>query len=167
VYTPKHKKIYGSTSKQESALQINGGRICLLYRTAQTAITHISTAMMTNAIIIVNIADFFFKDVERMKIFLDDTRETPSKLFNCVRTYEQCITLLSVFTNDIEFIDLDYNLGKNSYSGLDVLIYMHDNGIYPNHINIHSSHERGASKMMEYAEKYFPNSSVTANKVRA
>jgi hypothetical protein len=102
-----------------------------------------------------------------MKIFLDDTREiSPKYAYSCVRTYDECITLLSVFSKDVEFISLDYNLGRNSkYSGYDVLVYMYENGIYPNRINIHSSHQNGAPKMMEYAEKYFPNAIVTANKI--
>lgn len=103
-----------------------------------------------------------------MKIFLDDTREPPSELFSCVSTYEECIVLLDIFANNIELIDLDYNLGRDStFSGLDVLVYMKEHGIQPPHINIHSSHERGEPKMVEYAEKYFPNSIVTDNKIRA
>jgi hypothetical protein len=100
-------------------------------------------------------------------VFLDDTREIPSKYaYSCVRTYEECITLLSVFSEEVEFISLDYNLGKNSkYSGYDVLVFMYENGIHPNHINIHSSHQNGAHKMKEYTEKYFPNTIVTANKI--
>lgn len=106
------------------------------------------------------------KDVNAcMKIFLDDTRDKPSNTFNCASTYEQCIELISVFSKDIEFIDLDYNLGRNSeYSGLDVLVYMHEHEIQPAHINIHSSHERGSHEMMKYAKRCFPNSIVTSNK---
>lgn len=108
------------------------------------------------------------KDVRSVKVFLDDTRDAPSGSFCCARTYEDCILLLSVFSNDVEFLDLDYYLGRNAkYSGLDVLVFMKEHGIHPNHINIHSSHETGAPKMLEYARKYFPNSIVTANKIRA
>lgn len=106
--------------------------------------------------------------MESVKIFLDDTREPPSELFSCVSTYGDCIALLDLFAKDVEFIDLDYNLGQDSeHTGLNVLIYMHGHGIQPPHINIHSSHERGAPEMTEYAQKHFPNSRVTANKVRA
>lgn len=46
---------------------------------------------------------------------------------NCVRTYKQCITLLSVF-KDIDAINLDYDLGGEE-TGLDILIYMKQNNI--------------------------------------
>ena len=102
-----------------------------------------------------------------VKIFLDDTRDAPLGSFCCVSTYEDCIILLSAFSNDVEFLDLDYYLGEDSKcSGLDVLVFMKEHGIHPNHINIHSSHETGAPKMLEYVRKYFPNSLVTTNKFR-
>ena len=101
-----------------------------------------------------------------MKIFLDDTRDAPSSSFCCVSTYEECITLLSLFSNDVEFLDLDYNLGRNAkYSGLDVLVYMNEHGIQPTHINIHSSHEHGGPKMVDFSKAHFPNSLITENKI--
>ena len=48
-----------------------------------------------------------------MKIFVDDKRDFSEVQlcgYNCVRTYKQCITLLSVF-KDIDAINLDYDLG--------------------------------------------------------
>lgn len=48
-----------------------------------------------------------------MKIFVDDKRTFSAAKkygYNCVRTYQQCITLLSVF-KDIDTINLDYDLG--------------------------------------------------------
>ena len=45
-----------------------------------------------------------------MKIFVDDKRDFSEVQlcgYNCVRTYKQCITLLSVF-KDIDAINLDY-----------------------------------------------------------
>jgi hypothetical protein len=43
---------------------------------------------------------------------------------------------------------------------------MHKHIIKPKHINIHSSHQVGASKMREYAEKNFPDTIVTTNKIK-
>ncbi len=101
-----------------------------------------------------------------MKIILDDTRAFPKGDFNCVRTYESCILLLSVFRDKLEFISLDFHLGSGAkHTGLDVLIYMHQNGVQPKQINIHSCHERGVPLMSAYAEKNFPNAMVTANKL--
>lgn len=39
-----------------------------------------------------------------MKIFLDDSREiNPKYSYSYVRTYEECIILLSVFSKDIKY----------------------------------------------------------------
>ena len=65
-----------------------------------------------------------------MKIFVDDKRdfsEVQLYGYNCVRTYKQCITLLSVFKN-VDVINLDYDLGRTE-TGLDILFYMKQNNI--------------------------------------
>ncbi|RGS41217.1 cyclic-phosphate processing receiver domain-containing protein, partial [Holdemanella biformis] len=57
-----------------------------------------------------------------MKIFVDDKRdfsEVQLYGYNCVRTYKQCITLLSVF-KDIDAINLDYDLGGECITLLSV-----------------------------------------------
>ena len=97
-----------------------------------------------------------------MKIFLDDTREFPDKMYgyNCVRDYKTCTTLIDIFKNDLEFISLDYDL-NDEYSGLDVLKYIKDNGIMPKGINIHSTHSNGRIKMLESAKKNFYDCEIT------
>jgi hypothetical protein len=101
-----------------------------------------------------------------VRIFFDDSRQNPNKTYNLARTYEDCVEFLDLCPKDIEFIDLDYNLGRNSeHDGLDVLVYMNEQGIQPTHINIHSSHERGSPMMVEYAKTHFPNSLVTDNMI--
>lgn len=83
-----------------------------------------------------------------MKIFVDDKRDfTEVQLYgyNCVRTYKQCITLLSVFKN-VDVINLDYDLGGQE-TGLDILIYMKENNIEVKEIYIHSTHLEGVRKM--------------------
>lgn len=73
---------------------------------------------------------------------------------------------MEIFKDDLKFVSLDYHLGSNSiYSGYDVLLYMYENKIYPEHINIHSDHETGAEKMYRYAKENFPNSLITRNKL--
>ncbi|NCD07591.1 MAG: cell division protein FtsJ [Spirochaetia bacterium] len=98
-----------------------------------------------------------------MKIFLDDYRPFPDEKggFNCVRTFEDCINLLNVFKS-IDFISLDYDL-SSKHTGLDVLMYMYENDIKPDHINIHSSHPDGSSEMLSYAEKFFKDVTITNN----
>ena len=100
-----------------------------------------------------------------MKIILDDCRPLPedSKHYNCVRTYEECAFLLRNI-HTISYISLDYDLGEGE-TGLSVLKYMVEYGNDVKHINIHSTHPTGASKMREYAEKHFPNTELTFNRL--
>lgn len=101
-----------------------------------------------------------------MKIFLDDYRALPksAKGFEWVKTYRACKTLIDVFGNSIDFIDLDYDLGTEE-TGYDILVYMKEKGIRPAHINIHSDHPEGAPEMRKYAEREFLDSTITQNKV--
>ena len=96
-----------------------------------------------------------------MKIILDDRRVFPEGPYNCVRTYEDCTRLLRVFKK-ASFISLDYDLGADK-TGYDVLVYMHENGIAANRINIHSDHSEGVSKMRRYVEEHFPEAILTFN----
>ena len=98
-----------------------------------------------------------------MKIILDDRRTFPDGPYNCVRTYEDCVRLLRVFRK-AGFLSLDYDLGSDK-TGLDVLIYMHENGIVAEHINIHSDHSKGVPKMRKYVEANFPGTKLTFNQL--
>ena len=97
-----------------------------------------------------------------MKLILDDKRQFPdSNSYNCVRTYSDCILLMSIFKK-LSFVSLDYDLGEDK-TGYDVLIYMAENHIKVEHINIHSDHVIGVPKMEAYAHEHFPNTKVTTN----
>lgn len=99
------------------------------------------------------------------KIFLDDIRPAPIDVnYNVVRTYRECIIMLDIFGKDIERIDLDYDLGTQNETGLDVLVYMKEHNMNPKYINIHSDHPKGAREMLKYAEQSF-RYSVVSNKV--
>lgn len=100
-----------------------------------------------------------------MKIFLDNNRDIPEKWHFCiVRNYKDCTLLLSV-SPQIEYISLDYNLGEGAgYTGLDVLTYMKENKINPDHINIHSTNLYGVPKMKDYAKQNFSGSIITEDK---
>ena len=98
-----------------------------------------------------------------MKIILDDRRTFPDGPYNCVRTYEDCIRLLRIFRK-ASFLSLDYNLGSDK-TGLDVLIYMHENGITAERINIHSDNSEGVPKMRKYAKEHFPDAVLTFNEL--
>ena len=91
-----------------------------------------------------------------MKIFVDDKRdfsEVQLYGYNWVRTYKQCITLLSVF-KDIDAINLDYDLGGEE-TGLDILIYMKQNNIKVREIYIHSTHLEGVKEMEKFIKYNF------------
>ena len=77
-----------------------------------------------------------------------------------VRNYEECILLVDAFKDNLEFVTLDYDLRSES-TGLNVLEYMVEHKIEPQHINIHSNHYAGRETMKEYAEQNFPNAKVT------
>ena len=96
-----------------------------------------------------------------MKIILDDRRTFPDGPYNCARTYEDCIHLLRIFRK-ASFLSLDYDLGSEK-TGLDVLIYMHENGITAERINIHSDHSEGVPRMRKYAEDHFPDAILSFN----
>ena len=91
-----------------------------------------------------------------MKIFVDDKRdfsEVQLYGYNCVRTYKQCITLLSVFKN-VDVINLDYDLGGIE-TGLDILFYMKQNNIKIKKIYIHSTHLEGVIEMEKFIKRNF------------
>ncbi len=94
-----------------------------------------------------------------MKLFVDDSRDFP-RGFECCRDYETAITLLSLF--EFEYISLDYSLGVDCKNGLDILVWMKQNNIFVNRINIHSNHIFGKEKMLSYCEENFKDSKITA-----
>lgn len=99
------------------------------------------------------------------KIFLDDIREAPTDVnFQVVRNYGDCIMLLDIFGGELERVDLDYSLGTQGETGLDVLIYMDRHNIRPQYINIHSDHPTGSREMRKYAEEHFKESIVSCRK---
>ena len=95
-----------------------------------------------------------------LKLFVDDTRDFP-KGFECVRNYSDCIFYYRLF-GEFDFVSLDYSLGEE-HTGLDILVWMKENGKCPSHINIHSNNIEGMRLMRKYAEANFPNSRITMN----
>ena len=100
-----------------------------------------------------------------MKIILDDRRYVPENSpYNVARTYAECEEMLRLFRK-VSYISLDYNLDSVK-TGYDILVYMKENNIEAQHINIHSDHIIGAPKMREYAWKNFPGVSITSNPLK-
>lgn len=102
--------------------------------------------------------------MKKNKLFLDDRRDFPEEGFQCVREVKFARTLLSIIKFD--FITLDYDLGKDVDTGLDLLVWMKKNNIFVPHINIHSDHVSGSSQMEEFCKINFPNTIVTKNKLK-
>ena len=96
-----------------------------------------------------------------MRLFVDDTREFPRAGYECCRDAESAKMLLSVMK--FESVTLDYDLGPDSDTGLDILQWMRDRNISVKSINIHSNHIFGRERMREYAEENFPQSNITMN----
>lgn len=100
-----------------------------------------------------------------MKIILDDLRDFPTNgYYNCCRTYDDCVLLIDIF-REISFISLDYNLSDN-HKGYEVLVFLKEKNIQPEHINIHSDDIRGIEKMEIYIKENFKNASFSKNSLR-
>ena len=91
------------------------------------------------------------------KIFVDDARKYPDEFaqYNCVRSYKQCVLLLSVY-DEVDVLNLDYDLGTQE-TGLDILKYVYENKVNVKNIIIHSTHKEGVKKMEDYIQKYLTN----------
>lgn len=91
-----------------------------------------------------------------MKLFVDDKIKKPEdEMMTKVETFGMATILMSV--QKYEFVSLDYDR-------LDILMWMHDNEKYPEHINVHSDHETGKPEMLKFIKENFPaNIIVTTN----
>jgi hypothetical protein len=79
-------------------------------------------------------------------LFLDDSRPCP-KGFVHAKDANECILLLREC--DVCVLSLDYNLGWNAPTGLDVARFIVTSGRYPERIYMHSSSAAGRRRMLE------------------
>ena len=98
-----------------------------------------------------------------MKIYLDDRRTPPrGEGYVAADNYAEFLALLDKYRDCLEEVSLDYDLGYDSlFTGFDALKYMKRHGIQPAHINVHSTHALGRSKMLTYARASFPDALIT------
>lgn len=94
-----------------------------------------------------------------MRLFVDDTRKLPERGYECAKNADTAILLLSLMK--FEHISLDYTLGTDCKTGLDILIWMKENNVFVPEINIHSNHIFGVEKMEAFCKENFPDSKVT------
>ena len=98
-----------------------------------------------------------------MKLYLDDYR-TPPKGDDYVSAdnYADFLALLDKYRDNLELVDLDYDLGWSSlFNGYHALKYMKKHDMHPAHINVHSTHISGRDKMLKYAMLSFPDAVIT------
>lgn len=93
------------------------------------------------------------------RLFVDDTREFPKSGYECCRDADTAMVLLSIM--EFEHISLDYDLGSNCPSGLDILYFIKENNIFVPEINIHSNHIFGKEKMYDFCIENFPRTKVS------
>lgn len=93
------------------------------------------------------------------RLFLDDSRDYPTIGYECCA--EVWVAQSHMLIMDFEYISLDYSLGRGKETGLDLLIWMKEQGIFVPEINIHSNHSIGREKMYQFCKENFPDSVVT------
>ena len=97
-----------------------------------------------------------------MRLFVDDTRKFPAQGYECCRDVKYSRIFLDIIQFD--HISLDYSLSGDE-TGMDILVYMHENNIFVPHINIHSNNIIGKERMQRYCEEHFPNSKLTMHEL--
>ena len=93
-----------------------------------------------------------------MRLFLDDLRPCPAG-YECCRGIEEAKDLLSY--TGFDYISLDYDLGFDQETGLDLLVWMYEEKIFVPHVNIHSTHPLGRKMMWDYVLEHFPGTTVS------
>ncbi|GFN32364.1 cyclic-phosphate processing receiver domain-containing protein [Paenibacillus xylaniclasticus] len=88
-------------------------------------------------------------------IFLDDYRKCPAG-FVLARNAEECIMLLANLP--VGILSLDYDLGYGQPTGLEVVRYMVENGVYPQEVYLHTSSEAGRMQMYHLLAQHAPKS---------
>ncbi|MBQ6884834.1 MAG: hypothetical protein IJN56_03750 [Clostridia bacterium] len=98
--------------------------------------------------------------MRKFKLFVDDTREFPSRDYECCRLLKHAKIFLDIIQFD--FITLDYSLSGGE-TGIDILNYMKANNIFVPNINIHSNNIFGREQMRNFCKENFPDSKITMN----
>ncbi|MDD6467411.1 MAG: hypothetical protein PUF50_04455 [Erysipelotrichaceae bacterium] len=85
-------------------------------------------------------------------LYVDDYRMPPKCADAVAKDYDSAIQLLKFLT--FEIIDLDYSLNDINGNGLKILEFMVKNNIKVKEIRVHSDHEIGKPRMLEYIEDH-------------
>nr|WP_282943449.1 cyclic-phosphate processing receiver domain-containing protein [Paenibacillus sp. RC67] len=95
-----------------------------------------------------------------INVFLDDMRACPDG-FVLARNSEECRLLLEEC--EIDVLSLDYDLGWDQPTGMDVVRYMISANRYPKEIYLHSSSLVGRKNMYELLYQSKPQNVKLAN----
>lgn len=77
-------------------------------------------------------------------VYLDDYRRPPAG-FTLARSADECILLLA--EAEVDILSLDFELGWDQPTGLNVAKYIVDSGRYPRRIYLHTSSTAGRMQM--------------------
>lgn len=81
-----------------------------------------------------------------MNIFLDDYRACPPG-FTLARNAEECKLLLNEY--GVNILSLDYDLGYDEPTGLEIASFIVERKVYPEKIYLHTSSDYGRRAMYE------------------
>lgn len=89
-----------------------------------------------------------------MNLFVDDLR-TPktNKKWIIVRNYNDAISIIK--NDNIDYLSLDHDLGEEK-TGYDIILYIIENNLYPNHVSIHSANPVGFENIAKLLCRYAP-----------
>ncbi|WP_028593656.1 cyclic-phosphate processing receiver domain-containing protein [Paenibacillus assamensis] len=79
-------------------------------------------------------------------VYLDDWRKCPDG-FVLARNMEECILLLE--GAEVDILSLDHDLGPDEPTGTELVAEMVNRGLYAKRIYLHTSCDRGRSRMYE------------------
>ena len=96
-------------------------------------------------------------------VFLDDEREPWDPEWMLVKTYDECVQVLS--QGNVEHLSLDHDLSNEHYNGdlgdektgYHVVLWMAENGIWPTKtLIVHTMNPAGRERMVRTAERFAP-----------
>ncbi|EFM12093.1 conserved hypothetical protein [Paenibacillus curdlanolyticus YK9] len=87
-------------------------------------------------------------------VYVDDYRACPSG-FLLARNVEEAILLIA--NMEIGILSLDYDLGYDQPTGLEIVRYMTEHGVFPQEVYLHTSSEAGRMQMYRLLSQHAPS----------
>jgi len=86
-----------------------------------------------------------------MKLWLDDVRRPRTEEWTWAKSVEEAIEILE--TGAVIEASLDNDLHPFERDGLEVLVWMEENGVWPERVRVHTSNRFASTKMCNLLEK--------------